>query len=117
MGNGAVFVGSKGLMATTRESVQLLPEERWKSYKLPSMLLTRSPGHHADWIRACKGGDPACSNFSVAAIYAEWLTLGAIAYRVEGKLEYDPAQRRFTNRPEANQYLKPTFREGWEPKL
>jgi len=49
-------------------------------------FLTRSPGHMRDWLRACKGGDPACSNFSVSGPYAEWVTLGSIAYRFEGKL-------------------------------
>jgi hypothetical protein len=116
-GNGAVFVGDKGFMATTREGVHLLPEERWKSYRLPPMLLTRSPGHYQDWIRACKGGEAACSNFAVSALFAEWLTLGTIAYRIEGKLEYDAATHCFTNRPEADVYLNPVYRKGWEPVL
>ncbi|MEZ5404390.1 MAG: Gfo/Idh/MocA family oxidoreductase [Bryobacteraceae bacterium] len=119
LNNGAVFVGDKGLMATVArgEGVQLLPSARWKDYKLPPELLTRSPGHYQDWIRACKGGEPSCSNFGVAGPFAEWVTLGAIAYRVEGKLEWDAAKQRFTNNAPANQYLKPAFRKGWEPKL
>jgi predicted dehydrogenase len=117
--DGAIFVGDKGYLATVGrgEGVQLLPASRWEDYKLPPPILPRSPGHYRDWIRACKGGDPACSNFSVAAPYAEWVTLGAIAYRFEGKLEYDAKARRFTNNAEANQYLKPVFRKGWELKL
>jgi hypothetical protein len=97
--------------------VKLLPEERWADYTLPTPILTRSPGHYRDWLRACRGGAAACSNFSMAGPYAEWVTLGAIAYRFEGKLEYDSPTHRFTNRPEANQYLKPDFRPGWELKL
>lgn len=119
LGNGAIFVGEKGYMATVSrgEGVKLLPESRWEDYTLPAPILSRSPGHYRDWIRACKGGGPACSNFRVAGHYAEWVTLGAIAYRFQGKLEYDAATRRFTNNPEANQYLKPEFRKGWELKL
>src|SRR5579872_2581584 len=43
-GNGAVFIGDKGIMATTErgEGVWLLPAERWKEYVLPPQLLTRS---------------------------------------------------------------------------
>jgi len=117
--DGAIFVGDKGYLATVGrgEGVQLLPAARWDDYKLPPPILSRSPGHYRDWLRASKGGEPACSNFSVAAPYAEWVTLGAIAYRFEGKLEYDAKAMRFTNRPEANQYLKPVFRKGWELKL
>ena len=78
-GNGAVFIGTKGIMATCNrgEGVWLLPSSRWKEYVLPPQLLTRSPGHMLDWIRACKGGEPACSNFGVAGPFAEWVTLGA----------------------------------------
>jgi len=87
--------------------------EKMKDYKFPPELLTRSPGHYRDWIRACKGGDPACSNFNVAAPFVEWMLLGVVALRVEGKIEYDPAKMRVTNNAEANKYLKPVMRKGW----
>jgi hypothetical protein len=118
-GNGAVFIGTKGIMATCSrgEGVWLLPSARWKEYVLPPPLLTRSPGHMLDWIRACKGGDASCSDFRITGPYAEWLALAAIAFRVSGKLEWDSANLRFTNNPEANQYVKPVFRKGWEMKL
>ncbi|MBI4906896.1 MAG: Gfo/Idh/MocA family oxidoreductase [Acidobacteria bacterium] len=118
-GNGAVFVGTKGLMATVNrgEGVHLLPASRWKEYVLPPQLLTRSPGHMADWVRACKGGEPSCSNFSISGPYAEWMLLGVIAFRVPGKLQWDSKNLRFTNSVEANKYLKPVFRAGWELKL
>jgi hypothetical protein len=118
-GNGAVFVGSKGLMATTErgEGVHLLPAARWRDYTLPPQLLTRSPGHMMDFVRAAKGGDAACSNFSISGPYAEWMLLGVIAFRVPGKLEWDSKNLRFTNSVEANKYVRPTFRKGWELKL
>ena len=84
-----------------------------KDYQFPQPTLTRSPGHYRDWIRACKGGDAACSNFNVAVPFVEWMLLGVIALRVEGKLEWDAAKMRFSNNAEANKYLKPTFRKGW----
>jgi predicted dehydrogenase len=118
-GNGAVFVGSKGIMATVArgEGVHLLPPSRWQSYVLPPQLLTRSPGHMQDWVRACKGGDPSCSDFRVSAPFSEWMTLGVIAFRVPGKLQWDSKNLRFTNSAEANQYVKPVFRKGWELRL
>jgi predicted dehydrogenase len=118
-GNGAVFVGTKGMMATVArgEGVHLLPASRWASYVLPPQLLTRSPGHMQDWVRACKGGDPSCSDFSISGPYAEWMLLGVIAFRVPGKLEWDSRNLRFTNSAEANKYVKPVFRKGWELKL
>jgi len=118
-GNGSVFMGTKGMMATASrgEGVWLLPAARWKDYVLPPPLLTRSPGHMLDWIRACKGGQPGCSDFSITAPFAEWLALTAIALHVPGKLEWDSRNLRFTNSAEANRFVKPVFRKGWELKL
>ena len=113
--DGSVFIGDNGIITTGTygEETRLIPVEKMKDYQFPEPLLTRSPGHYRDWIRACKGGDPSCSNFNVAAPFVEWMLLGVVALRVEGKLEWDAAKMRFTNNPEANKYLKPTFRKGW----
>ncbi|MGI8741272.1 MAG: Gfo/Idh/MocA family protein [Bryobacteraceae bacterium] len=114
--NGSLFVGDKGYITTGTygENTRLLPVEKMRDYKYPPELLTRSPGHYRDWLRACKGGDPACSNFSVAAPFVEWMLLGTLALRFEGKLEWDSAKSRITNVPEANQFIKPKFRKGWQ---
>jgi hypothetical protein len=114
--DGSLFIGSKGMLTTGTygEVTRLIPVERMKDYHMPPPLLTRSPGHMRDFIRACKGGDPACSNFDVAAPFVEWMLLGVIALRHEGKLEYDPEKMRITNNAEANKLLRPTFRKGWE---
>jgi predicted dehydrogenase len=113
--NGSLFVGEKGFITTGTygENTRLLPVERMKDYKFPAEFLTRSPGHYRDWIRACKGGDPSCSNFSIAAPFTEWITLGVLAYRFEGKLEWDAEKMRITNNAEANKYIKPMIRKGW----
>jgi predicted dehydrogenase len=114
--DGSVFIGDKGILTTGTygEVTRLLPVEKMKDYKMPPPLLTRSPGHMRDFIRACKGGDPACSNFDVASPFVEWMLLGVIALRHEGKLEYDPDKMKITNNSDANKLLKPTFRKGWE---
>src|ERR1035437_8097111 len=118
-GNGAVFVGSRGYMATTSrgEGVWLLPASRWAEYKLPPQLLQRGVNHQQDWIRACKGGAPGVSDFAVATKYIEWLALGAIALRVPGKLMWDANKRQFRNSEEANRLLKPFLRKGWDLKM
>jgi hypothetical protein len=114
--NGSLFIGDKGMVTTGcyGERTRLVPAAKMEDYKFPPPLLTRSPGHYQDWIRACKGGDPACSNFSVAGPFVQWMLLGVIAMKFEGKLEWDARKMRFTNRPEANQYLKPRFHKGWK---
>jgi Oxidoreductase family, NAD-binding Rossmann fold len=117
-GYNTVFVGTKGYLGTggRGESVGLIPGSRWAEYKVPPRTLTRSPGHQRDWVRACKGGEAACSNFSVAGPYTEWMVLGAAATRVDGKLLWDPKKMEFINNRDANKYVKPVFRRGWELK-
>ena len=68
-------------------------------------------------MRACKGGAPACSNFSIAGKYTEWLLLGSVAVHHDGKLLWDAMKGEITNVPEANRWVKPTFRKGWEIAL
>ena len=98
-------------------NIRLLPLSRHKEYKLPPQFLTRSPGHYRDWIRACKGGDPACSNFSIAGPYTEWMLLGAISWRFPNEeLLWDGMNLRFTNNDKANEFVRPNFRKGWELK-
>jgi predicted dehydrogenase len=118
-GEGAVFVGSNGYMATFQrgEGVWLLPASRWAQYKLPPQLLPRGVNHQQDWVRACKGGAPGVSEFAVTTKYIEWLVLGAISLRVPGKLLWDSKNMRFTNNEEANKYIKPFLRRGWEMKV
>lgn len=114
--DGSVFIGTKGILTTGTygEQTRLLPVEKMRDYHFPPPLLTRSPGHYRDWIRACKGGDAACSNLNVASPFVEWMLLGVIALRVEGKIEYDPVKMKITNNAEANKYLKPAYRKGWQ---
>ncbi|HYO83827.1 MAG TPA: Gfo/Idh/MocA family oxidoreductase [Bryobacteraceae bacterium] len=114
--DGSVFIGDKGMLTTGTygDVTRLIPVEKMNDYRMPPPTLTRSPGHMLDFIRACKGGDPSCSNFNVAAPFVEWMLLGVIALRHEGKLEYDPAKMRIVNNSEATKLLKPTFRKGWD---
>ncbi len=113
--NGSLFIGDKGMITTGTygEWTRLIPVEKMRDYHFPPEFLPRSPGHYRDWIRACKGGTPACSNFSVSAPFTEWVTLGVAAIRFPGKLEWDSEKMKVTNNSDADKLLKPTFRSGW----
>jgi hypothetical protein len=119
--DGSLFIGDKGMITTGTygENTRLVPMEKMKDYRFPPELLTRPPAganaHYRDWIRACKGGDPSCSNFSVSGPFTEWIVMAVISTRVEGKLEWDPVKLKFTNNAEANKYVKPFYRKGWAP--
>ncbi len=113
--NGSLFIGDKGMVTTGcyGERTRLVPASKMADYKLPSPVLTRSPGHYRDWIRASKGGEPSCSNFSIAGPFVQWMLLGVISMKFEGRLDWDAQNMRITNNAEANKYLRPTFRRGW----
>jgi hypothetical protein len=109
-------IGDKGKMLGHR----LLPEARSKEYGKPPKILARSPGHHREWIDACKGGKPAGSNFDVAGPLTEVVLLGNIALRTGQKLyekglklNYDGPGMKVTNFPEANEYIRSEYRDGW----
>jgi len=114
--NGTLFVGDKGKML----GYTIIPESLRKEFGRPPKVLERSPGHHQEWIDACKGGKPAGSNFDHAGPLAEAVLLGNVALRPEIKKEltnksllWDGPGMKFTNMPEANKYLHTEYREGW----
>ncbi len=113
--NGSLLVGDKGMITTGTygENTRLVPVEKMRDYEFPPEFLPRSPGHYRDWIRACKGGVPACSNFSVSAPFTEWVALGAIALKMNCRLEWDAENMKVTNNSAANDLLKPVVRKGW----
>src|SRR5207248_3844652 len=57
-----MFVGDDGMLCTNYDRHQLLPEEKFKSFKAPEKSLTKSPGHHRDWVDACLKGDPSAAS-------------------------------------------------------
>jgi len=119
MGNqygGVLFVGSKGklMCGTFGEGPRLLPEQRMKEYQRPTKTIARSQGHYQDWLNACRGGEPAGSNFDYAGPLTEMALLGNLAIRMGGeKLEWDGEKMKVTNNDEANKYVHREYRAGW----
>ncbi|MGE5610044.1 MAG: Gfo/Idh/MocA family protein [Bacillota bacterium] len=125
--NGSLFIGSKGKMmsGTYGDGTMIFPEEKRKATPRPEKTIPRVEGkrvdgkvvvdgHHYDWIQACKGGKPSSANFDYAGPFTEIVLLGNLALRVGQTIEWDAANMRVTNVPEANQYVKTEYRKGWE---
>ncbi|HUW59926.1 MAG TPA: Gfo/Idh/MocA family oxidoreductase [Candidatus Bathyarchaeia archaeon] len=113
-GLGILFVGDKGMLLSDYEKHVLLPEENFKDFVRPEPFIPKSLGHHAEWIHACKTGEPTTCNFE----YAGWLTeanhLGNVAYRTGKKLEWDPVALKAKNAPEADQFIRREYRAPWK---
>jgi hypothetical protein len=114
---GAVVLGDKGTIMYGSHGaggVRIIPEAQMKAYKQPPKKIPRVRGHHQDWLQAIRKGTKAGSDFAYGGPLTEIAMLGVIAIRLAGqKLEWDAKNMRFTNCPEANQYVNPPYREGW----
>jgi len=112
---GVLLVGDKGaiLCGCYGNNPRLIPEARMEAARLPEKSLKRVEGIEADWIQACKGGDPACSNFDVSGPLTEIVLLANLAIRSQKRLEWDGENMKVANIPEANRYVHREYREGW----
>jgi hypothetical protein len=71
-------------------------------------------GHEMDWVRACKGGAPASSNFDYSGPLSETVLMGNLAVRFPNQqLLWDGENTVFTNHKEANEFVHRKYREGW----
>ncbi len=113
---GVLFVGDKGkiMCGCYGKGPRIIPETKMQAYKRPPKTIPRITGsHEQNWIDACKGGDPACSNFDYAGPFTEIVLLGNLAIRVGEKLQWDGPNMKVTNVPQANEYVHTQYREGW----
>jgi predicted dehydrogenase len=113
-GSGTLFIGDKGMLAADYDRLVLLPQDQFKDFTPPPPSISKSIGHHAEWIKACKEGTPTLCNFDYGGALTEAVLLGNAAYRAGKKLEWDAARLAVTNTPDADRYLRHENRKGWE---
>jgi hypothetical protein len=116
--NGILFVGDTGkiLCGGWSGGPRIIPESKRKEYKRPEKTLPRSPGHHKEWIEACKANKPedAKAGFWYSGPFTESLLVGNLAVRLGKRIEWDAKRMRATNAPEADKYINKEYRKGWE---
>ncbi len=117
---GVLFIGDKATLmcGCYGKDPRLIPDKKMKDIGLPPQTLERVPGgidgHELDWVRACKGGKPASSNFEYSGPLTEMVLLGNLAVRFpEQRLLWDGANLKVTNDDEANASVKRNYRQGW----
>jgi predicted dehydrogenase len=121
--SGSLLVGDQGVLYSPHDygaHWHLLPEEKFRDYQGPPESLPRLADTHDDdenmkieWLRACRGGTPAMSNFDYAGILTEAVLLGNLAIRAGKKIEWDGPRLRVANDNDANQHLRFPYRAGW----
>ena len=117
-GSGAFIIGDKGCIlhgSHGASGLRIVPETKMREYKRPEKAIPRvNNSHEGDWLRACKDGKPASSNFEYGGALTETVLLGMIAIRVKDqKLQWDAENLKFRNNDAANELLHIGYRDGW----
>ena len=121
-GSGTFVVGSKAtvLCSTYNSSVRIIPETKLRQMapNLPAKTLPRlRGGHHELWAQACRDGKQPSAHFDYAAPFTETVLLGNVAIRADRRLEWDGANMKIPNLPEAEKYLRKDYRPGFMPAM
>ena len=117
---GNLVIGTKGKLLIEGDywdTTRLIPESKQKEFGRPKQLLERSPGHHTEFIMACKGEKPrefSRSNFGYSGPMAANIQLGNLCARAGKKLELDE-QGQITNDKAVNDLAWREPRRGWGP--
>jgi len=112
-GSAVLFEGEEGRVLSDYGSHQVFLQNG-KDVVAPPQTIPNSIGHHAEWIKACKTGSPTTCNFDYSGGLTEAVLLGNVSYLAGGKLlEWDAEKLAVPNVPEAAQFLRREYREGW----
>lgn len=113
---GCLVVGDRGSLHSTghNTSFSIHPESLGEELNQTVPSLPSSPGHEAEWLRACRGGEPAMSRFEYSADLTEMVLLGNLATQLPGEIRYDPVAMKITNDARADSLLYRDYRHGWE---
>jgi hypothetical protein len=115
---GTLIFGSKAtvLCSFYYETVRIIPEAKMREMapSLPAKTIPRvQGGPFAEWLAGCKGGPKPGSNFSYSGPFTEAVLLANVAIRSRRRIEWDSANMKVTNLPDANQFITKEYRTGW----
>ncbi|MEA2069228.1 MAG: Gfo/Idh/MocA family oxidoreductase [Verrucomicrobiota bacterium] len=99
------------------DPLQIIPYEKMRGLLEQGSLprdFGKNSNHYANFLLACRGDEQPRSPFSVAGPLSQMFTLGCMAQRLGGKLDFDRKKKRITNNKHANSLLKDDVRKGWE---
>ena len=110
---GSIYIGTEGVCYSPYiDNPTLFPTAKFADYKFPK---TEGDDHYLQFVEACRGNGKTTTPFSYAGPLSEMVLLGCLATRFPEKtLEWDADKVMVTNHPEANRFVKKTYRTGWE---
>jgi predicted dehydrogenase len=115
---GQLWIGDDGKLVANMygRNPRLLDAKRDQEIRAhpPAAKYPRVESVYAEWIAACKAGTQAGSSFSGhAGPLTEMVLLGNLAVRAGRSLELDPDTGAVTNAAIPDEWVSPSYREGW----
>ncbi len=113
--SGSLIVGERASLFSGGDNgggYEILPVDG-AVIEQPAPFLPRSPGHHQEWVAACKGEGRTLSDFAHAGPFTETVLLGNLALRVGKPIEWDADAMRVKRCPEADPLIRRTYRQGF----
>ena len=112
-----LYIGTKGMImhGTHGASPELVPAD--PNFVAPAKTLERPENIYADFCSAIREGRKAKNDFEISSKLTEIMLLTNIAVmsqQINTTLEYDAANMKITNLPEANDYFHYQYRDGWK---
>lgn len=112
---GLIFTGNNGTLVADRDDWQVYPEREKVPVKIVKADHLEHGDHVSNFLECMKKRDrnTACT-IETGSLSAKYAHLGNIAARMSGtSLQYDERNKSF-NSVEANNYIKPHYREPWK---
>jgi predicted dehydrogenase len=112
-GQGSIYIGTEGVMYSPYIAFPtLLPADKFKDAKLPR---EGAENHYLQFVEAVRGNAKTSAPFSYAGPLTESVLLGCLATRFpKTDLQWDADKLKVTNEEKANQFVRKTYRKGWE---
>ncbi len=112
---GSIIVGTDGVMLLPHVGFpKLFSQAKLQEVK---PLEIKAANHYFQFVDAVLGNGKTSTSFDYAGPLSETVLLGSLATRFpKTTLEWDSAKLSFSNKTEANQYLKRKYRRGWKVK-
>ncbi len=115
--SGSMLIGEEGTLIIPHVGKpELYPVEKFKNYPDPNFE-AQPVNHYHSFVDAALGKGQTTAGFDFAGPLTEAVLLGNIATRFPGQtLEWNAGRLRFSNNRDADDFLRRTYRDGWETR-
>ncbi len=110
---GSVFFGTTGILILPHVSLPIIVGE--DPEKTKARPRAAGANHWHQFVEAVKGNGSTATHFGYSGPLTEAILLGGVACRFPGKkLDWYAEAMRFPEVPQADRYVRKTYRRGWE---